>query len=106
MKIALDYDETYTAAPMLFRPFVAQALQHGHSVTFVTFRCAEFGNEDIEADAEDLGIPIVYTEAKQKSHVFKADIWIDDHPELIPSHDELANCYLSCVKSGDMQILT
>lgn len=55
MKIGLDYDETYTEAPMLFKLFVLQAIQEGHEVTFVTYRYPHIDNDDIHTDAADLG---------------------------------------------------
>jgi hypothetical protein len=101
MKIALDYDETYTAAPVLFEAFVAMAKQLGHQVTFVTYRQDKYDNEDIHADAQSLGIDIVFTSGKQKRHVFEADIWIDDSPITIPKFEELGNMYDGCIANGD-----
>lgn len=104
MIIALDYDETYSDAPMLFKPFVKLAKEQGHSVTFVTYRDGRYieYNDDIEMDAFDLGIDVVYTGGKQKSHVFKADIWIDDSPITIPSAVELGDMYDGCLVNNDM----
>ena len=104
MKIALDYDETFTAAPMLFKPFVLLAQQQGHLVTFVTFRSSKYcDNHDIEADANELGIDIVFTEGKQKQHVFKADIWIDDSPDTIVDFKLMGDTYDGCLLSGDVE---
>ena len=52
MRIALDYDETYTAAPVLFKLFVLAAIQYGHKVTFVTYRPKTGCNDDIKHDAK------------------------------------------------------
>lgn len=38
MKIALDYDETFTADPELWKPFVAHCKARLHEVKFVTAR--------------------------------------------------------------------
>ena len=102
MKIALDYDETYNAAPMLFKSFVLLAKEQGHLVTFVIYRTPYVGNSDIEADANELGIDIVFTSGVQKQHVFKADIWIDDSPETIVSADLMGKRYDGCLASNDM----
>ena len=84
MKIALDYDDTFTLDKPLWRRFVADVLMNpGNSVTFVTFRGPDGFNIDIETDAEEMGIDIVYTNGVSKMTVFKADVWIDDRPELI-----------------------
>lgn len=85
MKFALDYDGTFTEDNALWAHFVDKAKERGHSVTFVTFRTPECGNQDIEADAQLLGIDIVYTSGGQKADHFKAHVWIDDMPDLIPS---------------------
>lgn len=100
MKIALDYDETYTADPILWDGFVQAAIRRGHEVCFVTFRSSDFPpvmNEDIEMDALSLGIKIIYTGGKQKSTMFDADIWIDDSPVLIPKKEDLLDMYNGCL---------
>lgn len=102
MKIGLDYDETYTAAPVLFKLFVLTALQHGHEVKFVTYRHTAINNDDIHADAEDLGIDVIFTSGKQKQHVYDADIWIDDSPVTIPRAIDLGNMYDGCLVNNDM----
>lgn len=84
MKIALDYDDTFTADPDLWMEFVASAKARGHEVTFVTFRYAGPYNGDIEIDAQRMEIPIVFCGQKQKASCYQADIWIDDRPEWIP----------------------
>lgn len=89
MKIALDYDETFTADPGLWIKFINDARERSHEVTFVTFRKEEWDNHDILADAEMLGIKIVFCGMKQKATKFNADIWIDDSPHYIPTADRL-----------------
>lgn len=102
MKIALDYDETFTADPGLWRPFVRNALERGHAVAFVTFRYeGHGGNEDILADANLLGIPVVFCNGRQKSHCYQADIWIDDMPVLIPSYGVMTMMTRGCEAMGD-----
>lgn len=102
LNIALDYDETFTEAPVLFKAFVELFKTHGHKITFVTFRSNRGDNSDIEADANDLDIDIVFTCGRQKQHVFKADIWIDDSPETIVSAKKLGNMYDGCLANNDM----
>ena len=102
MKISLDYDETFTASPVLFKAFVMIAKEHGHSVTFVTYRTPFVGNDDIEADANEMGIDIVFTSGIQKQHVFYADVWIDDSPETIVSAEKLSNMYDGFLANNDM----
>lgn len=102
MKIALDYDETFTADPELWREFVAHARRNGHHVAFVTFRSPGFDNRDIEQHAQMLGISIIYSAGRQKSHVYGADIWIDDMPQLIPSLDAMRAMTIGCERMGDV----
>ena len=89
MKIAVDYDQTYTAAPELFTRFIQHAIELGHEVKIVTYRQRGFGaynaydNADIEADAAKLGIEVIYSNGMPKRAVYNANIWIDDMPETI-----------------------
>lgn len=105
MIIALDFDETFTEDHSLWTSFVINAKNRGHKVTFVTYRDSRWGNYDIEYEAECLGLDIVYTAGKQKAHCFKADIWIDDSPETIPSHVNLGNYYDGCLVNNDTEYL-
>lgn len=100
---ALDYDDTYTAAPEVFKGFVSLLKMVGHEVCFVTYRHALYGNnDDICCDAESLGIEIVFTNGRQKEHVFKADIWIDDRPETIVSAKKMGDGFDNCLMIDDM----
>lgn len=105
MKIALDYDETFTRDKSMWSMFASMAVAMGHEVAFVTFRHEGRGggNEDIIADAAQLGLPVVFCNAKQKAHCYQADIWIDDMPHLIPSYDVLRQMALGCEVMGDKQ---
>lgn len=92
MIFALDFDGTYTEDPHLWIPFIDLLKMRGHSVTFVTFRddAGGYDNSDIFDAAKRNNIDVVFTKGQQKAEVFKADIWIDDMPQLIPSGDTLA----------------
>ena len=102
MKIALDYDETFTADPRVFTQLVSILKAAGHTVTFVTYRDGRFPNDDISADAQALDIEIVFTSGQQKQHVFEADIWIDDSPETIVSFDLLGKMHDGCLVNNDL----
>jgi hypothetical protein len=109
MIIALDYDDTYTADRNLWDIFIDAARDRGHSIAFVTFRYGgggsyqgvEYDNSDIEEDAERMNLQIVYTNAKQKQHCFKADIWIDDNPHLVASYANMIGMARGCEINGD-----
>lgn len=76
MRIALDYDNTYTLDPPLWDSFIVAAQQRGHSVQIVSMR---YPHERIDAAP----VPVVYTSRKAKSGVASADVWIDDSPQWI-----------------------
>jgi hypothetical protein len=101
MKIALDYDDTYTADTELFTLFVFAAIERGHSVTFVTYRHSSGNNDDVELDAKKLGIDVVFTGGRQKAHMFEADIWIDDNPVTVPRFSELDSMRNGCIVNKD-----
>jgi hypothetical protein len=81
MKIALDYDETYTRDPALFDCFIAMAVKNGHDLRIVTSR---FPSEEVPS----IGPLIYYTSRKPKGQYLAneqwlPDIWIDDAPQRI-----------------------
>jgi hypothetical protein len=80
MRIAIDYDGTYTADPAFWDKVIELAYQHGHDVTCVTMR-----NQILERIPNEFDLPCstVYTNRKAKAVAFKADIWIDDKPHWL-----------------------
>ena len=92
-KIAIDFDDTYTAMPEIWDAFIIACKAAGHSVTIVTARfenkSAPSYNYDISKVCELHGIDVVYCEGDQKSDCFEADIWIDDAVIGIPSEDQI-----------------
>jgi len=88
LRIAMDFDETFTEDPGLWVLFIRSAQARGHMVSFVTWRQPGPSNDDIEVQSAMLNVPIIYTSfkakrafAKSQGHSF--DIWIDDKPEAI-----------------------
>lgn len=78
MKIALDYDETYTRDPEFWDQFIDLASDFGHDVTCVTMRRPQNKIEGLQID-------VIYTSFKGKilytqSLGIQFDIWIDDNP--------------------------
>ncbi len=78
MVIALDYDKTYTADPILWGKFLDICEARSHTVICLTMR---YPHEAIP----DFGIKIYYTERKAKKVYadesgILVDIWIDDKP--------------------------
>lgn len=81
MIIALDFDGTYSADPVLWDAFIKLAMERGHSVTCVTKREPEL--------ATGLFIPTIYTSRHAKLPFMPAGtIWIDDNPDGIYMDDD------------------
>jgi hypothetical protein len=76
MKIALDYDNTFSADPELWAAFAGAALQRGHDIRIVTSR-----HPGCPVPVQ--GIPIIYCSFTAKRKHFQADVWIDDDPPHI-----------------------
>lgn len=82
MKIALDYDATYTLDPKTWNKFIDLMQLADHEVMIVTYR-----DKDMPID-HDLPIPVYYTAFYAKRSYMKEqgidiDVWIDDWPEGI-----------------------
>lgn len=81
--IALDYDDTYTADPLLWDQFIALARTRGHQVICVTGRREPPGLHERQIPCR-----IVCAGGEYKRHAaakagHAVHIWIDDMPELI-----------------------
>ena len=85
MLIALDYDGTYTADPLLWDGFLQSAKKAGHEIVCATMRHEHEGADVIESLP---GILVVFT-GRQAKRTFLAErgifptIWIDDNPAWI-----------------------
>lgn len=84
MKIALDYDGTYSADPELFNIFIRIAQQRGHEVYCVTMRYDSLS----EKVCDIVPCKVFYTGRMAKIPYMKNigyefDIWIDDMPHLL-----------------------
>lgn len=80
MRIAIDYDGTFTRDPDLWRGFIQSAEEAGHHVVCVTSRDTD----------QPVQIPcdVIYAGMQPKGPLMARmemmpDIWIDDHPERI-----------------------
>jgi hypothetical protein len=82
--IGLDYDDTYTEDPELWRQFTLAAQDRGHIVVFSTAR-----NDDDPLEESLPDVDVVYSNGEKKMKAFQDQgfpvptIWIDDRPELI-----------------------
>lgn len=97
LNIAIDFDDTITAAPEMWFRIMCIMNTAGHDVRIVT---ARFDVEGLNLDIKTflLGceedFPVIYCGGVQKAakcaHVgWEPDIWIDDLPEVIPTPTKL-----------------
>ena len=83
MKIALDYDDTYTKAPYAWDEFIELFDSYGHDIRIVTHRHPELDK------IGSAPCPIIYTNGVAKKFFcefhanWTPDIWVDDRPETI-----------------------
>lgn len=85
MRIALDWDDTYTADPELWEYFISGAKKRGHKIVFVTCRRDTEENREIIQHPTEL---VVFTNLAPKRDYMErlnmpVDIWIDDLPECV-----------------------
>lgn len=89
MKIALDYDDTYTADPLMWNWFVEQAEARGHEVFCVTARHGSMLEEvefTLGRHLRPDHIISCFNEPKRKVCAERGvmiDVWIDDKPEMV-----------------------
>lgn len=87
MKIALDYDLTYTLSPSFWDDFINMTVDAGHDVRVVTAR-----NPQLDSVDEHFDIPIIYCDGVAKRFVchhfndWDPDIWIDDKPQSVDNN--------------------
>ena len=91
MNISLDYDDTFTADPDLWRRFSAQARGRGHKVYVVTLR-ADAGCDEVRRECGPFVDGIIPCNYRPKREAVRAagvriDVWVDDMPETIASGD-------------------
>lgn len=90
MNISLDWDHTFTADPILWMSFVAQARRNGHKVFIVTMRHPDEAVKlpgDCEVDAVYYTGRLAKKPFMMEQGVF-IHIWIDDRPDFI-YHDSI-----------------
>lgn len=91
MNIALDFDDTFTAAPDIWKRFIHDADLAGHQVWIVTARRDTTENREIISKAlgyHEHYVGVTFANLKSKlSHCesigLKIHIWIDDSPYAI-----------------------
>lgn len=92
MRIALDYDLTYTADPDLWDNFLRVAKRLGHDVRIVTIRDDRHDRTAPLVELEKR-LPVMFTRGVAKRFYcthegWHPDIFIDDKPETILFNSE------------------
>lgn len=89
IKIALDYDQTFTRDPKAWTEFIHLMQREGHTVYCVTMRYAE-GKEynEVQRAVGHLVDGLFCTARKGKRSFMSArqiniDVWVDDTPDFI-----------------------
>lgn len=91
LKIAIDYDNTYTADPELWDLFIVWAKRRGHIVFIATARSATRDIND-QLRALQTVVPVYFCDGVAKRFWClhfgpgNVDIWIDDKPENVSTN--------------------
>lgn len=86
LTIAIDYDKTWTAAPIMWGLIADLIRSRGHDLICVTGRA--FWSSDMNNAPLRKWMPVVYAAGEFKERAalkegYKVDIWIDDMPGTI-----------------------
>ncbi len=107
MRIALDFDGTYTEHPALWDAFIALAKAHGHTVNVVTLRHPVHDRIGVDRRLEQLGAGIVYCDGRPKHEVAKErglsyTIWIEDDPRCVHEGSRINEEQLAAWRKNDV----
>ena len=96
MKIALDYDDTYTRHPNFWNEFI----RYGSEVFDVDIRIVTHRHPDLDNIGE-MPIPIIYTNGVAKKFFCEfyagwvPDVWVEDRPETITGNSTATKEWLA-----------
>lgn len=88
MRIALDFDQTYTLDPEVWDNVIAGFHLFNHEVMIVTVRHPYWDAHPFLDVLQDAGVRVIYTDGKAKKKYceelgINIDVWIDDRPQTI-----------------------
>lgn len=96
MKIALDYDATYTEDPLFWDEFITFTRQRGHEICLLTYRDDRYDwTELMTYLTEIMKLELVCTRGVAKKWFAEnfmdnpPTIWIDDNPKSILENSSL-----------------
>lgn len=101
MKIALDYDGTYTEDPSFWDAFIKDGSGRGHDIFIVTYRDRDVDNNEQLTELEDRGVSVFFTGGVAKKFWCahwgpgRVDVWIDDKPEVVYQNSEATPEFLA-----------
>lgn len=106
VKIAVDYDNTYTLDRSKWKELIFLMKSFGWDVRIFTYRFPDGNEHDLEPDLRELDIEVIYCSGKQKAHIAEAigwvpDVWMDDSPETIVSYKDLCGFKLGCEANNE-----
>ena len=94
MRIALDYDKTFTEHPAFWLAFASLAQLNGHEIRIVTIRDERYDRTEPLTELEE-HLQVIWTRGVAKkwfcTHFadgWQPTIWIDDKPETILHNSE------------------
>lgn len=97
MRIALDYDATYTLDPPFWDVIIFLSKTFGHEICLLTFRDDRFDwTDDMTHLEKEMGIPVYCTRGIAKKFWAehfgpgKIDVWFDDNPHSIIQNSSFA----------------
>lgn len=87
-RLAIDFDETYSADPEFFREIVELAKRHGHAPCIVSCRRNTVENHRIISEVVGGDLFIVLTDLNPKRQYMESlgypvTWWLDDFPESV-----------------------
>lgn len=86
MRIALDWDDTYTADPDLWEQFIELAKARGHKVVICSCRTPEWEERDPMVTPSNTSVFLTSYGPKREYMErmgLPVDVWIDDWPESV-----------------------
>lgn len=83
--IGIDFDDTITLAPEMFKEIIGVLTKHGFEVYITTARVEDTWCDQLR-EFEPLVERVIFCSHKAKCDVVEMDIWIDDFPLAI-THD-------------------
>jgi hypothetical protein len=101
MKIALDYDDTYTQDPEFWLKFIDMVAEHGHEVILVTMRAPYERHKLDQTLLNKISAEFTNNKAKRpfvEEKGIHIDVWIDDNPHYVDQDHWLMDAYKKWMK--------